>query len=72
MLDRRREDLPRLVQIIAAIQHMVDVGPILGPLLDLIEVEMVRDDWVVSLVVGLVRIHSGSILLGGRRAGRVF
>jgi hypothetical protein len=51
MLDRRSEDLPRLVQIVARIQHMVDVGPILGPLLDLVEVEMVRDDRIVSLVV---------------------
>src|ERR1700684_141805 len=70
MFDRRREDLARLVQIIAGIQHLVDVGPIPGPLLDLVEVEMVRDDRVVSLVVGLVRTHSGWIVLW-RQAGHV-
>jgi hypothetical protein len=35
MLDRRGEDLPRLVQAAAGIEHALDLGAILGPLLTL-------------------------------------
>ena len=52
MLDRRREDLARLVEIVAGVQHVVDLGAVLGPFLDLIEIAVVRDQWLVSLVVG--------------------
>jgi hypothetical protein len=37
VLDRLREDLPRLVQAATGVEHMVDLGPVLGPLLDLVE-----------------------------------
>jgi hypothetical protein len=51
MLDRRGEDLPRLVQAAAGIEHALDLGAILGPLLDLVEVAVVRDEWVISLFI---------------------
>ena len=37
MVDRLGEDLARLVQTPAGIQHVFDIGPILGPLLDLVK-----------------------------------
>ena len=70
MLDRLSEDLPRLVQLTAGIEHVVDLGPVLGPLLDLVEVAVVRDERIVSLVVGLVRTHSGWIVFW-RQIGHV-
>jgi hypothetical protein len=51
MLDRVSEDLPRLVQLTAGIEHVVDLGPVLGPLLDLVEVAVVRDDRIVGFFV---------------------
>jgi len=42
MVDRLREDLSRLVQVAAGIEHVVDLGPVLGPLLDLVVVAVVR------------------------------
>ena len=42
MLDRRRKDLPRLVEIVAGEQHAIDLHAVLGPLLDLVVVAVVR------------------------------
>ena len=63
MVDRLREDLSRLVQVAAGIKHVVDLGPVLGPLFDLIEVAVVRDKLIVGLFLGLVRAHSGGVEL---------
>jgi hypothetical protein len=52
MLDRSREDRLRLVETAPGIQHVVDLRSVLGPFLDLIEITVVRDQWLVSLVVG--------------------
>ena len=43
MADRLREDLSRFVQVAAGIEHVVDLGAVLGPFFDLVEVAMVRD-----------------------------
>jgi hypothetical protein len=43
MLDRRREDFSRLVEVAPGVQHAADLRPVLGPLLDLVEVAMIRD-----------------------------
>jgi hypothetical protein len=43
MADRLREDLSRFVQVAAGIEHVVDLGAVLGPFLDLVEVALVRD-----------------------------
>ena len=43
MPNRRREDVARLFQIATGIEHVVDFGPVLGPLLDLVEVAVVRN-----------------------------
>ena len=64
MLDRRREDLTRLVQLPAGIEHVVDL--VLRPFLDLIEVVVVRDDWIGGLFGGLA-IAVGSYFAGRRR-----
>ena len=48
MLDRLREDLPRLVQAATGVEHMVDLGPVLGPLVDLVEIAVVRDQRVAG------------------------
>ena len=65
MIDRLREDLPRLVQAAAGIEHVVDLGPVLGPFFDLVEVAVVRNQRVVGLFDGLVA-HSGGSYFGGR------
>jgi hypothetical protein len=61
MVDRPREDLPRFVQIAARIEQVVDLGSVLGPLLDLVEVAMVRNQRIISLFGG--RVHCGWIVL---------
>ena len=47
MLDRRREDLARLFKVSTGIEHVVDLGAVPGPLLDLVEVAVVSDERVV-------------------------
>ena len=51
MLDRRREDRLRLIQVAPGIEHVVDLGAVLGPLLDLVEIAVVRDQRLISLFV---------------------
>ena len=43
MLDRRGEDLPRLIEVTTGEQHAVDLGAVLGPFLDLVEVALIRN-----------------------------
>jgi hypothetical protein len=52
MVDRRGEDLPRLVEVAAGIEHLLDPGAVLGPLLDLVVVAVVRSPF---LGIGLRR-----------------
>ena len=52
MVNRLRENLPRLVKAATGIKHVVDLRPVLGPLLDLVEIAMVRDERLISLFVG--------------------
>ena len=54
MLDRRREVRLRLIQIAPRIQHVIDLRAVLGPLLDLVEIAMVRDQRVVGLFGGSI------------------
>jgi hypothetical protein len=63
MVDRLREDLPRLIQIVAGVEHVIDLGPVFRPLLDLVEVAVVRDRRVVGLFLGPVRAHSDGVEL---------
>ena len=44
MVDRLGEDLPRLVQVAAGVQHVVNPRAVLSPLLDLVKVAVVRDE----------------------------
>ena len=55
MLDRRRKDLPRLVQIAASVEHVVDLGPVFRPFLDRVEIAVVRDQRVAGFLFGLGR-----------------
>jgi hypothetical protein len=52
MVDRRGEDLPRLVEVAAGTEHVVDLGAVLGPFLDLVEITVVRDQRLVGLFGG--------------------
>jgi hypothetical protein len=52
MLDRRREYLTRLIQVASGVEHVVDLGTVLGPLFDLVEVARVRDQRLIGFSVG--------------------
>jgi hypothetical protein len=52
MLDRRVEDLPRLIQVAAGKQHPINPGPVVSPLLDRVEIAVVGDQRIVGLFVG--------------------
>src|SRR5262249_49851561 len=51
------EDLPRFVQVAAGEQQPIDLGPIFGPLLDLVEIAVIRNqrrlvssaDWLIAV-----------------------
>ena len=51
MPDRRREDLLRLVHVAAGIEHVVELGAVLGPLLDLVEIAVAREQRLISLLL---------------------
>jgi hypothetical protein len=51
MLDCRFKDLLRLIEIVASVEHSFDPTAILGPLLDLVVIALVGDQWLVSLFV---------------------
>jgi hypothetical protein len=70
MLDRRGENLARLVQVAAGKEHTIDLGAVLGPLLDLVEVAVVRDQRLASLFGEPARAHSGWVVLW-RQIGHV-
>jgi hypothetical protein len=55
MVDSFRKNLSRLVEPVSSVKHVVDLGAVLGPLLDFVKVAMVRDDWVVGFFVRHVR-----------------
>jgi hypothetical protein len=52
VLNRLREDIPRLVEAVAGIEQAIDRRSVSRPLLDLIEVVGVRNQRVVSFFVG--------------------
>src|SRR6516225_6529558 len=51
VLDGVSKDFLRLAKIIADIEQAIDFHAVAGPLLDLVEIAMVRDQQVVSLFV---------------------
>jgi hypothetical protein len=61
MLDGLRENVLCLFKIAAGVQHAVDFRPVLSPLLDLVEVAIVREERVVGSSTGQ--------LFGGRSVG---
>jgi hypothetical protein len=61
MLDRRREDFSRLVEIAPGIEHVVHLGTVLGPFLNLVEVAVVRNRRIAGLFGGLA--YRGWIVL---------
>jgi hypothetical protein len=52
MLDRLDKYFAHLIQVAARKEHAVDLGAVLGPFLDLVEVTVVRDHRVASFFVG--------------------
>jgi hypothetical protein len=52
VLDGLRENVPRLFEVIAGVQHAVDFAAVLGPLLDLVVVAVIRQEGIVGLFVG--------------------
>ena len=57
MLDCSGEDLPCLIQVAAGVQYPINLGPIFGPLLDLVEIAVIRNERIVGLFGGLA--HCG-------------
>ena len=49
MLDGRRENLVRLVETVAGIQDVINFGAVFRPLLDFVEIALVRVERIVSL-----------------------
>jgi hypothetical protein len=47
-----RENVFRLFEVIAGVQHAVDFAAVLGPLLDLVVIAVVRQEGIVGLFVG--------------------
>ena len=64
MVDHNGEDLPRLVEV------PIDLGPIFGLLLDLVEIAVVRNQRIIGLFIGPLRTHSDRVVLW-RQIGRV-
>ena len=56
MLDSPIEDAPRLVEVVAAIEHELGSQPISAPLPDLVEVAAVGIERVISFFVGPVPV----------------
>ena len=61
MLYCRAEDRLRLIEVAPGIQHVVDPGAVLGPLLDFLEVAVVRDQRIIGIFVGVA--YRGWIVL---------
>ena len=74
-VDRRGEDLPRFIQVAAGIERVVDLGSVLGLILDLLEITVVRDEWLGSFVGTFAHctLRGASVLLlewHGRRCSK--
>jgi hypothetical protein len=52
VLDGLGEYVPRLVEIVAGIEHAVNLGTVFGPFLDFVVVGVVREQRVVGFIVG--------------------
>ena len=52
MLNRIGEQLASLFQVVAGVEQAIDLRAVLRPLLDLVEIKVVRTQRVVSLFVG--------------------
>jgi hypothetical protein len=59
------EDLPRLIQAAAGVQHAVNLGPVLHPLLDLVVIAVVRNQRFVCFFVGPIRQGRRRLACGG-------
>ena len=66
VLDCRREYVARLVEIVAGVQHAIDLAAVFRPLLDLVEAAVVRAEWVVGLLLGQSFITAGSSVSSAR------
>jgi hypothetical protein len=56
MLDRFGEQLTSLLKIVACVKQPLDLRAVLGPLLELVEIAIVREKRIVGLLVRLVRL----------------
>ena len=54
MLDRLLEERTRLVEVVAGVEHAIDLRAVTRPLLQLIEVALVCFERIVGLFVGQV------------------
>ena len=66
VLDGFSEDVTRLVEIAAGVQHAIDLAAVFRPLLDLVEAAVVRAEWVVGLLLGQSFITAGSSVSSAR------
>ena len=58
MLDGRRKNLARLIQIVAGIEQVIDLGAVTRPLLNLVEIAVVRIERIIGLFVGVTLLFA--------------
>jgi hypothetical protein len=58
MLDRFGEQLASLVEIVAGVKEAIDFRAVLGPLLELVEIPIVREMRIVCFLVRPIVIHA--------------
>jgi len=62
VLDRGGEQPASLVEIIAGVKEALDLRAVLGPLLNLVEIAIVREERIVGLLVGPIVIHDAQAI----------
>jgi hypothetical protein len=57
VFDGLREHLLRLPQIIAGVEQLIYLSPVRGLLFDLVEIALVREKWILGLLLRRIVIH---------------
>jgi hypothetical protein len=57
MFDGVCKNFPCLFEVIAGVEQPIDLRAVLGPLLDFVEIAIVREERIVGFIVGPSRHH---------------